>query len=253
MDADEIIVIIIIAVVFIGFIYAYLRYNLTPIMRIGAIRWAKFVGSIIVGLIAVYLLLNLKNIQADSWVLIAIYVSLVGVTLVYAVGAHRQANASYEIAKEMAEQRYAESLPILVPDIITKIESKTDEIPYVTLKTGNLIKCRWNNVGKGIAISSRFSFYCEPHTQMKANYFPPNEPKAISINNGITIDYSQRSDKQSIDIQTDYQPKLVAEYQDIYERKISTIQGFRIDEKNGDKKAFLGEVYFTVNGKRLGV
>ncbi len=37
---------------------------------------------------------------------------------------------------------------------------------------------------------------------------------------------------------------------DITRRKITTVQAFRIDEKN--KRAFLGELYFTVDGRRLG-
>ena len=45
-------------------------------------------------------------------------------------------------------------------------------------------------------------------------------------------------------------PPGEAEYEDIYERKIAAIQEFHIDEQN--KKAFLGELYFAVNGKRLG-
>jgi len=54
------------------------------------------------------------------------------------------------------------------------------------------------------------------------------------------------------DIPEAHHPRLEAEYQDIYERKITTVQEFRIEEENGSKKAFVGELYFTVNGKRLG-
>jgi hypothetical protein len=58
------------------------------------------------------------------------------------------------------------------------------------------------------------------------------------------------NDKRWHQISDEYQPRVEAEYQDIYERKITTVQEFRIDEQN--KRAFLGELYFTVNGRRLG-
>jgi hypothetical protein len=46
-----------------------------------------------------------------------------------------------------------------------------------------------------------------------------------------------------------YQPRFEAEYQDIYERKITAVQEFRIDEQN--KRPSLGDLYFTINGRRL--
>jgi len=57
---------------------------------------------------------------------------------------------------------------------------------------------------------------------------------------------------QWYDIPKAYHLRLKAGYQDIYEKNITTVQEFRIEEENGNKKAFLGELYFTVNGKRLG-
>jgi hypothetical protein len=52
------------------------------------------------------------------------------------------------------------------------------------------------------------------------------------------------------DLSEAYHPYLLAEYQDIYERIITTVQRFRIDEQN--RRAFLGELYFEVNNRRLG-
>ena len=54
------------------------------------------------------------------------------------------------------------------------------------------------------------------------------------------------------DISKERKPQLKAEYKDIYGRQIITVQEFRMTEDNGTKKAFLGELYFPVNGKRLG-
>ena len=61
MNADEILVIIIVSIIFIGFVYAFLKYDLTPIMRLGYIKWAKISGIIIACLIVAYLFLNLEN------------------------------------------------------------------------------------------------------------------------------------------------------------------------------------------------
>ena len=151
MDADEILVIVIISLVFICFVYTFAKYDLKPIMRLEYIKWVKRIGIIIVGLILAYLFLNLDNIQPNSWVLIALYAGLVGITLVYAVGSHRQADASYKMSKEMREQRFSESQPYLLIRLEDRIirwhhVEPNDRVP-------NRFEVKIKNEGKGPAIN----------------------------------------------------------------------------------------------------
>ena len=70
---------------------------------------------------------------------------------------------------------------------------------------------------------------------------------------GETVDYNEiLNDGQLRDIPKEYCPHLLAEYRDIYERKITTVQEFCIEEQNDYKRVILGDLYFTVNGRRLG-
>jgi hypothetical protein len=153
------------------------------------------------------------------------------------------------MAKEMKEQRYSESLPLLVPTVPPILS--TDELPYESLQTGVGVKVMWCNVGKGVAINSRFSFWTAPISPRKATFFPPRESGTLEVGGKKEVYYSEiLNDGQLHDISDSYQPRVEAEYLDIYERKVTTVQKFRIDEQN--EKAFLAELYFTINGRRLG-
>jgi hypothetical protein len=175
--------------------------------------------------------------------------ALVVVTGFYALVAFRQANASVKMANETTEKRYAESLPLLVPTMPPILS--TDELPYESLQTGVGVKVVWCNVGKGVAITSRFSFWTAPTSRGKATLFPPRESGTLAVGEKREVDYSDILDYgQSHDIQDVYRPRVEAEYLDIYERKITTVQEFRVDEQN--EKVFLAELYFTINGRRLG-
>lgn len=159
------------------------------------------------------------------------------------------------MAKEMREQRYKDSLPLLVPaatrrSVVGKLDP--NEIDYQTLQTGVGIEVTWHNLGKGVAINTRFSFWAAPLDSHpgKVLFFPPRESEALEIEGRKEIKFSDEWAGQWYDMPEAYYPRLEAEYQDIYERKITTVQEFRIDEQN--KRAFLGELYFTINGRRLG-
>ena len=179
---------------------------------------------------------------------------LVGATIVYARAAKQQAEASLKMAEEMREQRYSESLPLLAPTIPPPLSGLApNEIPYESLQSGVGIKVIWCNVGKGVAVNSRFSFCAAPISPGKASFFPPRESGTLEVGGKKEVDYSKiLNDGQLTAISDAYQPRLEAEYQDIYEREVTTVQKFRIEEQNGNKRAFLGDLYFTVNGKRLG-
>jgi len=186
-----------------------------------------------------------SKITTGQVIEIIILFTLVLVTAIYA-------KRTAEIAKETREQRYSESLPLLAPTIPPPLSGLApNEIPYESLQSGVGIKVIWCNVGKGVAINSRFSFWAAPTSPEKASFFPPRESGMLEVGGKKEVDYSKiLYDGQLTTISDAYQPKLEAEYQDIYEREVTTVQEFRIDEQN--KRAFLGELYFTVNGRRLG-
>ena len=209
-------------------------------------------------IIALIILVATKTATIEN-VLLA---GMVGITAWYAYSTikiskatKKQANASVEMAKEMREQRYSESLPLLVPTIPPDWNTEglaPKEVPYVYLQSGIGIKVVWRNLGKGVAINSRFSFWTAPTSPGKAHFFPPRESEVLGIQEEKMVDYHKMGGGQLCDIPEAYHPQLEAEYQDIYERKITTVQQFRIDEQNENKRAFLGELYFTINGRRLG-
>jgi len=180
---------------------------------------------------------------------ITILFVLVLVTIVYA-------KRTSDIADEAKRQRYSECLPLLVPSIPPIL--KTDELPYESLQSGIGIKVIWRNAGKGAAINSRFSFYLAPTSSGKAELLPPHELGALEVGGKKEVDFDKvfgrywRDDKGWQQISDEYQPRLEAQYQDIYQRPVTTVQKVRIEEHDNEKRAFLGELYFTVNGRRLG-
>jgi len=161
----------------------------------------------------------------------------------------KQAVASMKMAEEMKEQRYAESLPLLIPNfppdtVATETFGKS---LYPFLQSGE-INVLWHNVGKGVSINPIFSLWGGILPSGEVRHFQAHESPALGGGQQILTSfdfYSTEKDKPER-----YQPRLEAEYQDIYERKITTVQEFHIDEEA--KTAFLGELYFTVNGRRLG-
>jgi hypothetical protein len=181
---------------------------------------------------------------------------LVLITAIYAWRTHsiskatkQQASASMEMARATRGKMYSESLPLLVPTIPSVLN--TDKLPYETLQSGAGLKVLWRNLGKGVAINSRVSFEALPTSTGKASFFPPRNLGTTEVGGKKEVDYTEiLDDKQFRDITDAYQPRVEAEYLDIYERKVNTVQEFRIDEQN--KKPFLGEIYFSINDRRLG-
>ena len=206
--------------------------------------------------------LILRNVITPAQAIeITILFALVLVTVIYAKRTSEIAKATEQQAEEMREQRYAESLPLLVPDITFVIRVDPNELDYELLQTGQGTKVVWHNAGKGAAINSRFSFYPVPTSSGKAEVFPSHGLGTLELGGKKEVDFDKiferynretklLDDKRWQQISNTYRPRLEAEYQDIYERNVTTIQEFRIDEQN--KKLLLGELYFTVNGRRLG-
>jgi hypothetical protein len=178
-------------------------------------------------------------------------VTLVIVTGIYAWYARK-------MAEEMREQRYTECLPLLVPNITRRsiVDQKLEpnEIEYRILQTGVGLEVAWHNLGKGVAINTRLSFSSPPLDSHpgKSLYFSPRESNALGVAAKESISFEPTSVGWGHQLVDQTKPRLEAEYQDIYERKITTVQEFRIEEQNNTKRAFLGDLYFTVNGRRLG-
>jgi len=163
----------------------------------------------------------------------------------------KQADASVKMAEETKEQRYSESLPLLVPTIPDILPSR--KLFYEAIASGVGVKVIWCNIGKGIAINSRFSFWTAPTSLGKAHFFPPHESVTLEVRGKKEVNYDEiLNDGELRDIPEEYCPHLLAEYQDIYEREITTVQEFQIEEHNNYKNVLLGEIYFTINGRRLG-
>jgi len=189
--------------------------------------------------------------------------ALVLITCIYAMrtsdiakATRAQADASVKMAEEIREQRYSESLPLLVPDItqrsIVDKKLESNEVDYGTLQTGVGLKVTWHNLGKGVAINTRLSFSSPPLDSHpgKSLYFPPRESKALGVASKESISFEPTSVGWGHQLVDQTKPRLEAEYLDIYKRKITTVQKFRIDEQA--QRAFLGELYFTLNGRRFG-
>lgn len=224
------------------------------------IWWDEILGIILaITIIAMIIVVARKGQTLDNVLLaglIAVTTWYAYATIKIARATKQQAEASVKMAEEMREQRYKDSLPLLVPTIPPDWDTQglaPNEVIYVYLQIGIGIKVMWCNVGKGVAINSRFSFWAAPISPKQANFFPPRESGTLAVGDKKEVDYHDtRGDKQIIAISDAYQPRLEAEYQDIYERNITTIQEFRIEEHDGHKRAFIGDIYFTVNGRRLG-
>jgi hypothetical protein len=189
---------------------------------------------------------------------VILMVLLVVVTSIYAwrtfaisKATRKQADASAEMTKEVKDKKYSESLPLLVPTIPPILPS--DELPYESVQSGVGMRVFWCNIGKGVAINSQVSFETIPTSTGKANFFPPRYLGTVEVGGKKEVDYGKiLNDGQLHDISDGYQPRLEVEYRDIYQRKITTVQEFHIGEQNGNKKVSLGELYFTINGRRLG-
>jgi Ca2+/Na+ antiporter len=205
---------------------------------------------IVFAIVIVFLLLTHKIDMGQTMNLLLLF-ALVCVTGIYAKRTAEIANATRKQAEEIKAQRYSECLPVLLVSIAQKTKGlDPDEHLYTILQTGTGATFEWANSGKGVAINARFSLWGAPldsHPE-KVLFFPPRESKALEVGAHVQIDFNYKG--EWFDKPVAYCPRLETEYQDIYERKITTIQEFCIDKQN--KKACLGELYFTINGRRLG-
>lgn len=186
-----------------------------------------------------------KKIDTAQTLEIAALTTLVLITAWYA-------KQTATMANEMREQRYSECLPLLMVSINQQILQgfSPDEDFYSVLQTGIGATFEWCNSGKGVAVNVRFSLWGLPLDSHpgKVLFFPPGESKALEVGAHVSIVFDYAG--QWFDQPEVYCPRLEAEYQDIYERSITTVQEFCFDAQK--KTASLGDLYFTVDGRRLG-
>jgi len=219
--------------------------------------WGGIIFGIVLAVVRKFNLISTEAIQLIiTFVLVSITAIYVKRTSDISKATKQQAKASVEMAEATREQGYTECLPLLVPNItrrsIVDRKLEPNEIEYRILQTG--MEVTWQNLGKGVAINSRFSFWSavlDSHPG-KSLYFSPRESNALGVAAKESISFEPTSVGWGHQLVDQTKPRLEAEYQDIYERKIVTVQEFCIEEQNNTKRAFLGDLYFTVNGKRLG-
>lgn len=226
-------------------------------MRIGTkISPLLMLAVLIIILVCYSILLVLQRIgiidyEAMRVLELFVLITLVLVTASYADSAKTQADASLKMAQEMKEQRYSECIPVLLVVITQKTNGlDPNEHLYRILQTGVGATFEWANLGKGVAINARFSLWGLPLDSHpgKVLFFPPSESKALEVGAHVPVVFDYKG--EWFDQPNAYCPRLEAEYQDIYERCITTVQEFRINA--GNRTASLGELYFKINGRRLG-
>ena len=207
--------------------------------------------------------------MATDWVQAIAMIVLVRVTIFYAWQAKKasdstkaSAETSVKIANETAKKRYSDSQPMLIRKIPTQLgQIPEEDVLYMMLASdlGNIeqqtpkgVTIRWHNARKGVALNARFFLTGTPLESQ------PNKVRRFTPTPNLRTAFKADEEKEiifdleweAIEMPQVYSPRLKAEYQDIYERKLTTVQEFSFDK--GKKKAHLGELYFTVNGRRLG-
>ena len=174
----------------------------------------------------------------------------------------KQADASVKMADEMAIKRYSDFQPVLIPRIDTRVgQIPEEDVLYMILASGlggmrqgtpAGVTIRWHNSGKGVALNATFSLIGTPLESQpnKVRSFTPtpNVRTALKVDEEKEVTFDLEC--KAVDMPDGYSPRLEAEYQDIYKRRLGTVQEFSFDR--GEEKAHLGQLYFTLNGRRLG-
>ena len=142
-----IVAIILVLIIFTLSLVQTIRGNRAPI---GLITIILLIIGVVLLVPIVY---SASEIRTAEWVQIILMIGLVTVTAVYA-------HSTKKMAKEIEEQRYSENLPLLVPTIPDILPS--EKLFYEAIASGVGVKVIWCNVGKGVAINSRFSFWTAP-------------------------------------------------------------------------------------------
>ena len=187
---------------------------------------------------------------------------LVAVTTFYAWSASRQADANVKMAEEMAKKRYSDSQPVLIPKIPSRLgQIPEEDVLYMILASGLAgteqqtpkgVTIGWHNAGKGVALNAVFSLTGTPlESELnKARLFTPtpNLRTALKVDEEKEVAFDL--EWKAVSMSASCSPRLKAEYQDIYERKLTTVQEFSFDK--GNEKAYLGELCSTVDRRRLG-
>lgn len=166
-------------------------------------RLIKIVFTISAFLIATYLSLNFRNIAASDWVTIALYIGLVGVTVIYAFATinmaramkgqaeatKQQAEASIKMAEEMRE---AQSPRIIIRWSHDDLQNKNigAYIENEGSSTALNLKCYLSH--NNFTFKYKFDIYPTFNMKQKHTLSLPTEDFDFNEWNGLTIncDYS---------------------------------------------------------------
>jgi hypothetical protein len=184
-DAINILLLVLIVCVSVAGIIAVKGFVKEKMLRKRSIWFASVFGFLFMAYLVLHVIADLnilaccdalsvlREILPADWAQIFLVLGLVIVTGFYALMAFRQANTSVRMARENKEMRYSESLPLLIPTIPPILCA--EKLPIEAMTSGNTLKVVWCNVGKGVAINTRFSFSAVPTSPWKAKFFPPGE------------------------------------------------------------------------------
>ena len=200
----------------------------------------KWITRIIIAwgfLFILHLALHWRDIRPAEWAQIILMLGLVAVTLIYAMSAIRQANASEKMAKEMENQRYDTVRPVI--DIQWQPDAKEEELVraagVMAIEGGeppqsqlpDKLTCVLRNVGVGTA-TDVYSF-------IQAGTQPDDEchqlrPLCLLQINGVSEEWPLSLKE------IDNHKFLVAYYRDVHNRCFQSIREVSRDEKRGNLK-----------------
>ena len=243
MSPETIVLIVAISLLSAAYLFAVWVIDLQGLIRGWLVLPMRVLATIFGSLVVTYLLWNLQNIQAHYWVLISLYVGLVGVTVVYALSTHRQAKASAEMAKEMKEQRQ----PLVILKAVQEEGIWTDlQIQFIGIEksaANYFSHFEISNVGKTPAIEVESSLMDSegnrPHS-IRQTYLRNDDPPIKFRPNNI----------ENLDETKTYY--LVSEYQNIFSYSLQkplyqTRLPFKISKASKEGKIYIiaGELEFN--------
>ena len=236
MQAESIVVIVAVSSLLLFVIASVVRARTRGIVP----SWIPFILMFVGVLFLILVIFRGQELQPYHWAEVLVLVGLLLVTAVYA-------DSTAKMAEEMKEQRYTETLPLLLPEIPNIVNAKDPRDAYSHLQNG--VDVIWRNHGKGVAIDAEF--YLRRGRRIGGMVFPSSYHilTTIGIEGHKEVSFKEEWVGICQNQPEVFHPQLEAKYYDIYGRKITTVQ--ELDIVKGDKKAFLGTLYFTINGKRL--
>lgn len=220
LQGIHIVLMVAIALIFLGYIYLLLR-KVTRLPYVGGFVGKgkiRVFGILFGSLVAFYLFYNLPKIQPNEWVQISLLAGLVAATGALAVYAAGQAYTSAKMAEEMREQRYDAARPVIDiqrlggDQLSEAFAAESENYAYG-------LSCILHNIGLGPAIDM-YSFI-QP---------PKGDPQRYDY--GILAAKDKTNPMQLSLNHKDNRKALVAYYKDLYGRIFESNREVRADKKS---------------------